>query len=124
MPFIWSMCVQCRERQDYQVHYLFHGTAEEQAADDPMFLHERQLAAEGVVDCCSRAGNKEMQDHSECVRASTAVDCLPTQETRRNHARNSPTKQNAGLQQIQRASAEATNQDWQQRTAFLRGQCS
>ena len=100
-----------RERQDDEVHDIFHRTAEEQAADDPMFLHERQLAAERVVSCRCRASNEEVEDDSQSVRASTAVDRLSTQQSGGNPARNSPTKQNAGLQQIQRAGGDAADCD-------------
>jgi len=77
MEFVGAARVERGERQNDQIHDVFHGGAKEQAAYQRVFEHETKFAACAVVDRGGGTGDEIVKDDAEGVGPGTsAVDGL------------------------------------------------
>ena len=66
-----------------------------------MLRHKTQPAAGRVINSRCLESDKEVEEDTQNIRAWASVESLPSQQAGRNHERNLPSKQHAGLPEIQ-----------------------
>src|SRR5881392_3168742 len=101
MQSVRSACVQRRERQNDEIHDFFDRGAIEQPAHQRMLDKKFEPPTCRVINGRCGERDKKVQENAEDVCSCASVEGLPPQQTSSNGQWNLPSKQNAGLCEVE-----------------------